>query len=118
MSDSDQAQASERRARGVDGAACDRSSETEDPDSEGDERWRSEGAGRTYYYQSRPGWSQCERVLDAGSGAAQSKEMCSAGELAMAELPAPSGLLSKTLVNFPYPLVPELVHAGVLPCMD
>jgi len=87
-------------------------------DSEGDERWRSEGAGRTYYYQSRPGWSQCERVLDAGSGAAQSKEMCSAEELAMAELPAPSGLLSKTLVNFPYPLVPELVHAGVLPCMD
>ena len=87
-------------------------------DSEGDERWRSEAAGRTYYYQSRPGWSQCERVLDAGSGAAQSKEMCSAEEVAMAELPAPSGLLSKTLVNFPYPLVPELVHAGVLPCMD
>ena len=53
-----------------------------------------------------------------GGGGTQSKEVCSTEELAVAELPPPSGLLSKLLVNFPYPLIPELVGLDVLPCMD
>lgn len=83
----------------------------------GDETWRAEGAGRTFKYAWQPnGWTQCHRITFSSPEAKHGlRTECSAEEAAEAELPPPTGLLSKMLVNFGYPIIPGLSE---LPCMD
>ena len=94
----------------------------------GDETWRAKGTGVTFFYESKPGWSQCHRVIapkndrtensqEQGTEAFR-KEPCTAGEMAMQQLPPPKGLLGKMLINFGYAIIPELEQIGELPCYD
>ena len=94
-------------------------------ESLGDETWRANGTGVTFLYEAKPGWSQCHRITASGaakfgdqSADTRLKAPCTQEELALQERPPPGGVLGKMLVNFGYPIIPELEHIRELPCFD
>ena len=80
----------------------------------GDEAWRRHAIASTVVLaeDGKKGTKHC-KTRAAGSFLWSA---CAADEIAL--LPPPTGWLTKLLVSFPYPILPDTLGVDELPCMD